>query len=169
MDIFSKSDPFCIVYRKSGWQWKKIGKTEVIHDSLNPEFIVKVPVDFHFERKEEYKVEVYDSDDDTQIENLARHDFIGKYQFTLHEVVTARNQIVTRPLVNRDRAAGKSGRIVISAEELRVSTNAQVVIFDPVAAMPDDGLCFFIIYRSLAAGHWTPIFKSEIKRTEGSS
>ena len=35
-------------------------------------------VDFHFEQSEVYKVEVYDSDDDSQqTKNLSAHDFIG--------------------------------------------------------------------------------------------
>jgi len=65
MDTFSKSDPFCVFYKKTGNRWQILGKTEVIHDNLNPEFVTKIMADFHFERKEEFKVEVYDSDDDS--------------------------------------------------------------------------------------------------------
>ena len=39
--------------------------TEIIHDNLNPEFIKKIFVDYHFEEQEKFKVEVYDSDDDS--------------------------------------------------------------------------------------------------------
>ena len=41
-----------------------MGQTEIIHDTLNPEFVTKVNVDYHFEVPELYKVEVYDSDND---------------------------------------------------------------------------------------------------------
>lgn len=60
--------------------WQKLGQTEIIHDNLNPEFVRKIMVDFHFEQQEKYKVEVYDSDND-QSKNLAEHDFIGKLEF----------------------------------------------------------------------------------------
>ena len=93
MDTFSKSDPFCIVYKYDvKGQAQMIGKTEVIHDNLNPEFVKKILVDFHFEQKEMFRIEVYDSDDDTQMtKNLDKHDYIGSLDFTLHEVVTARD------------------------------------------------------------------------------
>ena len=95
-----------------------IGKTEVIHDNLNPEFVLKVTTDFHFEQKEEFKAEVYDSDDNKQqVKNLGAHDYIGYLEFTLHEVVTARDQILGKNLVNENRAVGKSGFIVITGEE----------------------------------------------------
>ena len=153
MDTFSKSDPFCVLYKLTNGQWNLQGKTEVIHDNLNPEFVVKIMADFHFEQKEEVKVEVYDSDDNSQqVKNLAAHDYIGTYEFTLHEVVTARDQIVTRNLVNEKRAPGKSGRIVISAEEQAATANNEVCIFNPVGQLNESSLCFFIIYRNLSIG-----------------
>ena len=102
MDTFSKSDPFCVLYKlDTGNRWRQIGKTEVIHDNLNPEWVKKILVDFHFEQSEKFKVEVYDSDDNSQqTQNLSAHDFIGYYEFSLHEVVTARDQITTKDLVN---------------------------------------------------------------------
>jgi len=70
--------------------WQQIGKTEIIHDNLNPEFVTKILVDFHFEQQEVFKVEVYDSDDD-QAKSLSAHDFIGRLEFQMHEVVTSRD------------------------------------------------------------------------------
>lgn len=63
MDTFSKSDPFCVLYKLNGQRWDMLGKTEVIHDNLNPEFVKKVMTDFHFEKNDKFKIEVYDSDD----------------------------------------------------------------------------------------------------------
>lgn len=102
MDTFSKSDPFVVLYKfDTKGHPTQIGKTEVIHDNLNPEFIKKILVDFHFEQKEMFRIAVYDSDDDSQMtKDLSRHDYIGALDFTLHEVVTARDQIMTKPMVN---------------------------------------------------------------------
>ena len=80
MDTMSYSDPFCVLFKQSGNMWQQIGKTEIIHDNLNPEFVTKTMVDFHFEQQEVFKVEVYDSDDD-KAKNLNAHDFIGALEF----------------------------------------------------------------------------------------
>ena len=56
-----------------------MGATEIIHDNLNPKWVTKVIIDFHFEQNEKFKVEVYDSDNDKQqVSNLAAQDFIGE-------------------------------------------------------------------------------------------
>jgi len=57
--------------------------------------------------------------------------------------------------------------VVISAEEVNATANGEIVIFNPVGTLKDTGLCFFIIYRNIAPGKYTPIYKSEIKRPEG--
>lgn len=42
MDVFSKSDPFLVLYTSTGYTswsnsgWVKLGRTEVIYDNLNP-------------------------------------------------------------------------------------------------------------------------------------
>lgn len=59
----------------------------------------------------------------------------------------------------------KPGRIVIQAEEVSATANAEMVIFNPVAkGLNSSSLCFFIIYRFIAPGKYTPIYKSEIKK-----
>ena len=52
LDMFSKSDPVCIVFEKSqqGDEWFEIGRTEYIKDELNPDFQKCIDVDFSFER-----------------------------------------------------------------------------------------------------------------------
>ena len=42
MDVFSKSDPFIVLYMNTGYTsqsnagWVKLGRTDVINDNLNP-------------------------------------------------------------------------------------------------------------------------------------
>ena len=47
------------------------------------------------------------------------------------------------------------------------TANSEIVIFNPVATLPESGLCFFLIYREMGPDKWTPVYKSEIKRPEG--
>lgn len=69
---------------------------------------------------------------------------------------------------NDKKDPGKAGKIVLSAEEVQVNANAEMVLFNPIGKMPaEDGkLCFFILYRNIALGKYQPIYKSEIKRPE---
>ncbi|KAM0002581.1 putative C2 domain, protein BONZAI, C2 domain superfamily [Helianthus debilis subsp. tardiflorus] len=53
LDIMSKSDPMAVVYvkKKSGIreELEEVGRTEVIMNNLNPMWIQKINVAFHFE------------------------------------------------------------------------------------------------------------------------
>lgn len=106
-----------MLYRKVGNSWHKLGITECIHDNLSPIWVKSFDVQYHFEQRESFKAEVYDVDDEKNIHNLAGHDFAGGIEFTIHEVVTARDQTLERPLINPDRPAGQSGVIKITGEE----------------------------------------------------
>lgn len=48
--IRNKSNPYCVVLMKRAWQkiFKEIARTEVIENSLNPEWIRKIFVDYNF-------------------------------------------------------------------------------------------------------------------------
>ena len=83
---------------------------------MNPNFVTKISVDYYFEQQERFKVEIYDIDNDKQINNLALHDFLGSLEFQLHDVVTCLNQTLARPLLNHKIASAK-GQIKIIAEE----------------------------------------------------
>lgn len=84
----------------------------------------------------------------------------------MHEVVTARDQMLTKPLVNQ--AIAKPGNIVLQAEEISATANGEMVIFNPVIrGLSSSSLCFFIIYRFISPGKFTPIYKSEIKKPVG--
>ena len=120
----TKSDPYLVLYKKQkDDSWKKVGNTEIIRDSLNPEFVTKIIVDYHFEEPELYKAEVWDSDDDKNIKANAvsqnMRDFQGSLEFLMHDVVTSEDQSFERPLVSEIFAAGtaSAGRIFITAEQ----------------------------------------------------
>ena len=51
-DIMSKSDPLCAVFQKIGnnknVKWMEVGRTEVISDSLNPQWAKKFVLSYNF-------------------------------------------------------------------------------------------------------------------------
>ena len=65
--------------------------TEVIMDNLNPVWIKSFDVQYHFEQRDNYKVEIYDIDNFNDLNKFESHDFVGVVKFALHEVVTARD------------------------------------------------------------------------------
>ena len=72
-------------------------------DNLNPKFIKKFTLQYKFEERQQYKIKVYDIDDPSPAAPLDHHDFIGDFTFALHELVTARDMILTRGLHNDKR------------------------------------------------------------------
>jgi hypothetical protein len=51
---------------------------------------------------------------------------VGELEFALHEVVTARDQLLVKSLLCGDRQPGKSGNIKIHAEEKVGKHNEQL-------------------------------------------
>ncbi|XP_074644535.1 copine-8-like isoform X2 [Tubulanus polymorphus] len=113
MDVFSKSDPICVLFTyeiPSGW--KEFGRTEIIWDNLNPDFVKKFVLNYFFEEQQRLKFELYDVD--SKSHDLSKHDFLGSMECTLGEIVTTNRlqQPLKGPKVN-------SGSIVsVRAEEL---------------------------------------------------
>ena len=91
MDTFSRTDGIVVFSKKEGSKWTRIGMTEVIMDSLNPRWIKAFDVQYNFEKREMFRVDVYDVDDEANVQNLEGHDFIGYLEFSIHEVVTQRD------------------------------------------------------------------------------
>ena len=86
-----KSDPFVALYSMNNNVKRLIGKTEVIWDATTANFVKQFAIDYYFEETQHFLVEAYDMDDDSQADNFAKQDFMGKLEFTLHEVAGSRD------------------------------------------------------------------------------
>ena len=83
LDVFSKSDPMCVVYTQpfgvtsnfKGKKWNEIIRTETIQNNLNPDFTKKVQISYCFEQQQYLRFEMYDVDNRSN--RLEDHDFIG--------------------------------------------------------------------------------------------
>ena len=137
--------------------------TEVIMDNLAPQWVKSFDVQYNFEVRETYKIDVFDIDDFNNLTNFSGHDHVGSIEFTLHEVVTSRDQTLERPLECKERAAGKSGIIRVTGEEKKKG-NEQELIMRPRATLGQtSGMCFFLVMKQMGAANWKPVYKSEIK------
>jgi hypothetical protein len=127
-----------------------LGLTEMIADSLNPEFVTEIPTDYFFEKQQNMIVEVYDADDATCLNNLSKQEFIGKHSFVLASVVSARNQQVTAPL--KEGKKSHQGTITIMVEELREDHGKQQAKFNlGVHLKKEHKNCFVIINKKKSA------------------
>ena len=166
LDTFTRTDGMLVFHRKVGSQWQRIGMTEVIMDNLNPSWVTSFDVQYNFERRELYKVDVYDIDDTSRLTNFSGHDYAGSLEFSIHEVVTARDQTLVKNLVNTARAEGASGIIKITGEERNVGSQEEVQMKMRATFPAMGGYNFFLIHKQLAGNNkWKPIYKSEIKQS----
>ncbi|KAM9654994.1 copine-9 isoform 10-T10 [Morphnus guianensis] len=64
MDTFSKSDPVVVLFVQGSGssEWKEFGRTEVIDNTLNPDFVRKFVLDYYFEEKQNLRFDVYNVD-----------------------------------------------------------------------------------------------------------
>lgn len=136
MDVFSKSDPFVVAYMQGQHkEWNEIGRTEVIMDCLNPDFVKPFIVDYFFEEQQMLKFDVYDSDSDSV--DLRKQEYIGRLVTSVGSIVGENGskieQHLQTPTVKdterNDKFTRKSpGKIIVRAEE--VNSNKDIVTLE---------------------------------------
>ncbi|CAI2352158.1 unnamed protein product [Caenorhabditis sp. 36 PRJEB53466] len=141
MDVFSKSDPFCLVYERirgrkattnteitvPTWQdddWVERGRTEVVMNNLNPQFQKTFLLPYFFEETQLLRFEIYDADSVNVGTKMSQHDFLGRYECVLAQIVsysTLKAHLGKKGQIgamwrNKDKNT-KTGTITIRAEE----------------------------------------------------
>jgi len=131
-------------------------------DNLNPSWVKSFDVQYHFEGRDFYKVDVYDVDDESNVMNLEGHDYIGSLEFSIHEVVRSRDGIMSKQLVNAARGEGRSGVIKITGEERVIGSKEEIEMSMRATFPTMTGYNFFLVHKLVNGKAWKPIFKSEI-------
>ena len=101
LDTFSKSDPRCILYEKRNNNWVKVGQTEQIMNTLNPDFQTAFTLPYFFEKIQNYKFAMIDGD------GGANFDAIGEIEVTMGKLMGAKKQMFTGELTHNGQ--GKRG------------------------------------------------------------
>ncbi|KAH0616520.1 hypothetical protein JD844_027680, partial [Phrynosoma platyrhinos] len=106
-DTFSKSDPICVLYTQGmgNKEWREFGRTEVIDNTLNPDFVRKFIMDYFFEERQNLRFDLYDVD--SKSPDLSKHFYF----------------------VNRGIPGRKCGTIILTAEELNCCRDAVLMQF----------------------------------------
>nr|XP_043879838.1 copine-9-like [Solea senegalensis] len=165
MDTFSKSDPVVVLYVQGlgTKEWREFGRTEVIDNTLNPDFVRKFVLDYFFEEKQNLRFDVYNVD--TRSSNLSKHkDFLGQTFCTLGEIIGSTGSRMERTLSGIP--GKKCGAIVFTAEEL---SNCRDIATMQLCANKLDKKDFFgksdpflVFYRSNEDGTFTICHKTEV-------
>ena len=66
------------------YKWNVVGMTEVISDSLNPEWIQTFDVTYRFHEKNKFKIAIFSVAEGSRKEVLSNHKYIGEIVFELH-------------------------------------------------------------------------------------
>ncbi|XP_076448583.1 copine-8-like [Babylonia areolata] len=164
-DVFSKSDPMVVLFMQDAAVrgWREFGRTEIIWNNLNPDFVKKFVLHYYFEQSQKLKFEIYDVDSESP--DLSKHDFLGRTECTLGEIV-ASNKLVKR-LTGPKK---DSGSIIISAEELSSCKEQATMQFCAHKLDKKDFFGksdpFLTFSRSNEDGSFTVVHRTEvIKRT----
>ncbi|KAG5845836.1 copine-8 isoform X1 [Anguilla anguilla] len=163
-DTFSKSDPICVLYTQGigNKEWREFGRTEVIDNTLNPEFVRKFILDYFFEERQNLRFDLYDVD--SKSANLSKHDFLGQAFCTLGEVVGSLGSRLEKPLVGIP--GKKCGTIIVKAEELNNCRESVMMQFCGNKLDKKDFFGksdpFLVFYRSNEDGTFTICHKTEV-------
>ncbi|XP_054032550.1 copine-5 [Dryobates pubescens] len=185
-DTFSKSDPLCVLYtqRPGCRQWREFGRTEVIDNTLNPDFLRKFVLDYFFEEKQNLRFDLYDVD--SKSPDLSKHDFLGQAFCTLGEIVGSAGSRLEKPLTmgtaathprgrrpapamsNGGIPGKKCGTIILLAEELGNCRDVATLQFCANKLDKKDFFGksdpFLVFYRSNEDGTFTICHKTEVVR-----
>ncbi|XP_076035926.1 copine-8-like isoform X2 [Oratosquilla oratoria] len=159
MDALSKSDPVCVLFMKEPGQetFFEVGRTEIIQDSLNPEWVKKFEVDYRFEERQVLRFSVYDWD--TKSTRLDDQDQLGSAECSLGEVMASQGTEFSRSL-------SKGGMIIVSGEEMSNSKEVATMQFSAKDVDNKDFLGksdpFLIFYRCQLDNTYVPVHKTEV-------
>ncbi|XP_049422395.1 copine-8 isoform X1 [Epinephelus fuscoguttatus] len=163
-DTFSKSDPICVLYTQGmgNKEWREFGRTEVIDNTLNPDFVRKFILDYFFEERQNLRFDLYDVD--SKSANLSKHDFLGQAYCTLGEVVGSLGSRLEKPLGGIP--GKKCGTIIVKAEELNNCRESVMMQFCGNKLDKKDFFGksdpFLVFHRSNEDGTFTICHKTEV-------
>ncbi|XP_030006430.1 copine-8 isoform X2 [Sphaeramia orbicularis] len=163
-DTFSKSDPICVLYTQGmgNKEWREFGRTEVIDNTLNPDFVRKFILDYFFEERQNLRFDLYDVD--SKSANLSKHDFLGQAYCTLGEVVGSLGSRLEKSLGGIP--GKKCGTIIVKAEELNNCRESVMMQFCGNKLDKKDFFGksdpFLVFYRSNEDGTFTICHKTEV-------
>ena len=161
-DLFSKSDPVCVLYEKRNGKWAEKDKTEMVHNNLNPQWQKKFSLDYNPHVPQEIKFEIYDWD--TKATSTAKQDFLGSAEVGIQKLLAENyNKGGKCQLLLKD---GGQGKIIIMAEEIKSFANSKVKMQFMAHNLDKKDFFgasdpYYTLKKKMPNGQWTLVYKSE--------
>uniref|UniRef100_A0A672QBC0 Copine-8-like n=1 Tax=Sinocyclocheilus grahami TaxID=75366 RepID=A0A672QBC0_SINGR len=153
----------CVLYTQTvaNREWREFGRTEVIDNTLNPDFVHKFILDYFFEERQNLR---FDLNAPIPAVCVCLQDFLGQMYCTLGEVVGSQGSRMERSLVG---IPGKNcGTIIMKAEELGNCRESVLMQFCGNKLDKKDFFGksdpFLVFYRSNEDGTFTICHKTEV-------
>ncbi|KAF9401030.1 hypothetical protein BGX21_002900 [Mortierella sp. AD011] len=174
LDILSKSDPQCFVFmmdpKTRTWCKDPIGKTEMILNKLDCDFVTSIIIDYRFETVQQIRFTIVDVDNRNNPSWTAQ-ELIGHFDTEVGKIVGSRGRTLAGRIEHPQRRRSHRGTVIISAEEQ--SQSKKVIKFNIEATkIAKKGLfrsepnSFFIIHRASENGVFSPIYQSPVVRSK---
>ncbi|KAG0335537.1 Copine-8 [Podila horticola] len=174
LDFLSKSDPQCFVFlmdqKTRTWSKEPIGKTEMILNKLDCEFVKSIIIDYRFESIQPIRFTVVDVDNRSNPAWTAQ-ELVGHFDTEVGKIVGSRGRTLAGRLEHPQHRSSNRGTVVVSAEEQ--SQSKRVIKFNIEATkltkkglFTSDPSSFFVIHRASENGVFAPIYQSPVVRSK---
>ncbi|WVZ23695.1 hypothetical protein V8G54_002239 [Vigna mungo] len=175
-DIVSKSDPMLVLYeRGKNGALKELGRTEVVLNSLNPKWITKHTLTYHFETVQDLvmRVEVHIVNV-MQMLKLEEQEHLGEATCALSQIITKFDRSMTLDLHSEDftrsTQSQNCGKLLVHAEECVSSkTTVEMTLrccdleYRDLFSRSDP---FLLISKVVEGGSHIPICKTEVIKND---
>jgi C2 domain len=117
MDTLSLSDPQCRVFELNSktQKWRKIGETEVIMDTCDPDFKTTLRLPYCFERTQKLKFEIWDYDSPT------KYKFIGESCSSIGIIMGSKGQTINSKLLDSKNVP--AGLLIVRADSIELTND----------------------------------------------
>jgi len=162
MDLVGATDAQIKVFSEVMGREIPYGETEVVNDSLNPNFTTTIRFEYHFEKKQPIRFEVIDMD------GKKKSEVVGSVHTTLGEIVACETGVLIKDLMNKGKSCGK---LVVRSEVISESQEVADVRFFGENLYKEKASCFkwnvkpkanFKIARPVGESGNTYVYDSEV-------
>eukprot|EP00300_Choanocystis_sp_HF-7_P023988 c25381_g1_i1.p1 GENE.c25381_g1_i1~~c25381_g1_i1.p1 ORF type:complete len:553 (+),score=122.76 c25381_g1_i1:34-1692(+) len=161
-DFVGKSDPMVVVFAQENGRFSEVGRTEVIKDCLNPDFVTQIKIPYFFETQQTLRFVVVDVDSPQK--PLSSQDQLGELEVTLARIVAASGSVYSGPLILKGKPRGS---LTCRADEVLECKQALEIQFAANKLDNKDGWFgksdpFLVISRRRVDGSFIPVHQTEV-------
>lgn len=170
LHTFNMTDPYAAIFLLDKKRNMLVGSgvTEVVKDSLNPQFAKIFNLDYLFEEAQEVILQIYHNTGHPNPMEFDRHELIGEFRFPLATLMCTSGQVLTAPLRNAKKVGADLGEVFIRAEPVASTRDIFLVDFSAAKLVNKEGFFgtsdpFLEISRMNEDGTYTMVWRSEHK------